>query len=79
MATRKTSKTRSFEIPKEFVGTFFSKLEETELEYTIGELDEDENLYVEVEYTQGERDEVMNLIELLDDYLNEEEEEEEED
>lgn len=80
MAKQETTKTRTFEIPKEFIGTFFSHLEDSDLNYELIEVDQDnDELILEVEYTTSQRDEVMNLIELLDDYLGEQEEEDEED
>lgn len=81
MPTKKKTqrRKRSFEVPKEFVSTFLSHLNDTELEYTLSEVDEDENLIIEIEYSQEEKEEVMNLIELLDEYLEEDETEEEED
>lgn len=80
MATKQKNKVRTFEIPKEFIGTFFSQLEDTNLEYILDEIDEaDEKLIIEVSYSQQDREDVMNLIELLDDYTEEESQEEEED
>lgn len=79
MAKREKNKTRQFEIPKDFIGTFFNQLEETELNYELIEIDEDNNdLVIEIEYSTDEREEVMNLIELLDEYSDGEEEETEE-
>lgn len=80
MAKREENKTRQFEIPKNFIGTFFTQLEETELNYELIDIDEDNNndLIIAIEYSTDEREEVMNLIELLDEYLEGEEEETEE-
>ena len=72
------TKQRQFEIPKEFVKTFLKHVEDTGLEYTLSEVDEDENLIIYVEYSTEEREEIMNLIELLDEYLEEGKEENEE-
>jgi len=72
----KQNKTRQFEIPKDFIGTFFGALENTDLAYELIETNEDNELVVEVEYDSNERDDVMNLIELLDDYYEEVEDEE---
>ncbi len=71
-------KTRQFEIPRNFIGTFFGALDETDLAYELIELTEDEELVIEVEYDEKERDDVMNLIEVLDDYHAEVETEDEE-
>lgn len=72
--SKKNIRTRNFEIPKEFIGTFFSELEDTELEYSLQEIDEEnEVLIVSVEYTSNEKEDVMDLIESLDEYLNENE------
>ncbi|MBA3706042.1 MAG: hypothetical protein H0W84_09130 [Bacteroidetes bacterium] len=76
--TQKDTKTRQFEIPKGHIGIFFSYLGDCGLEYSLSEIDkENEELIVEVEYSPDERDEVMNLIELLDEYYEEETEQEE--
>lgn len=78
MTTRKKIQTRKrkFEVPKEFVKTFLTHVEDTGLEYTLSEVDEDENLVIYVEYSSEEKDEIMNLIEVLDEYLEEDEQEE---
>lgn len=69
------NKTRQFEIPKQLIGSFFSQLDDSDLEYSLIEVDEEnEELIIGVEYSPAERDEVMNLIELLDEWTNEEEE-----
>ncbi|MBA3705501.1 MAG: hypothetical protein H0W84_06250 [Bacteroidetes bacterium] len=67
----KQNKTRQFEIPKNFIGTFFGALENADLTYELIEISEDDELVIEVEYDSNERDDVMNLIELLDDYYEE--------
>lgn len=73
MGTRQKNKVRTFEIPKEFIGTFFSQLEDSDLEYALIEIDEEnEELIIEISYSQEEREDVMNLIELLDEYVNDE-------
>lgn len=80
MANRETTKSRIFDIPKEFIGTFFSQLEDTDLEYTLSEIDEhNEELSIGVEYSPSQREEVMNLIELLDDYLQGQDNDEDDD
>lgn len=71
----KQNKTRQFEIPKDFIGRFFSGLDDTDLNYELVQINEEEELVIEVEYDSNERDDVMNLIELLDDYYEEVEEE----
>ncbi|MBA3705107.1 MAG: hypothetical protein H0W84_04200 [Bacteroidetes bacterium] len=72
------NKNRQFEIPKDFIGTFFGALEEAELSYSLTSIDEEnEMLIINVEYDSNERDEVMNLIELMDEYYGDSEEEEE--
>jgi hypothetical protein len=79
MANRETTKSRTFEIPKDFIGTFFSQLEDSDLEYTLSEIDEDnEELIIEVEYSPSQREVVMNLIELLDDYQQDDDEDDDE-
>lgn len=78
MASKQKNRKRIFDVPKEFIGTFFSHLENGALEYELIEVDEDGDLVLEIEYSESGRDEVMNLIELLDEYLEEEETEEEE-
>ncbi len=72
----KQNKTRQFEIPKDYIGTFFGALDDTELSYELIEVSEDGELVVDIEYDPNERNDVMNLIELLDDYYQEAEEQE---
>lgn len=84
MSTRKKIQTRKrqFEIPKDFVKTFLGHVDDAGLEYTLSEVDEDENLIIYVEYSSDEKEDIMNLIELLDEYFEDtegEENEEEED
>jgi hypothetical protein len=80
------SRTRSFVVPKEFLSSFFQRLEESELEFELKEVDEDGDLNILVSYSTAERNEIMNLVELEDEYyeienneVNQEEEEEDED
>ena len=74
MATKQKTKPRQFDVPKEFIGTFFTHLENTELDFSIIEYDQDnDELIVYVDYTPDEREEVMDLIELSDDYNTEDE------
>ena len=69
------NKTRQFEIPKQLIGSFFSQLDDSDLEYSLVEIDEEnDELIIGIEYSPSERDEVMNLIELLDEWTNAEEE-----
>lgn len=72
----KQNKTRQFEIPKDYIGSFFGALEDTDLAYELIEVNEDDELVIEVEYDSNGRDDVMNLIELLDEYYEEVEDEE---
>ncbi len=76
---KKQSKTRRFEVPKDFIGSFFTALEETDLSSELIEVSEDDEIIVEIEYVEQQRDDVMNLIELLDEYLAQLDDEEEED
>jgi hypothetical protein len=78
MGNKAKNKSRTFEIPKEMISTFFTNLEETELEYELKEVDEDGDLVIEIDYSENEKGEVMDLIELLDEYYNQNEEESEE-
>ena len=80
MSTRKKIQTRKrqFEIPKDFVKTFLGHVDDAGLEYTLSEVDEDENLVIYVEYSSDEKEDIMNLIELLDEYFEGTEEEENE-
>jgi hypothetical protein len=75
--SKRESKTRWFLVPKGTIGDFFTQLEETELDYELSEV-EDDMLKVEVTYEDAQRDDVMSLIEILDEFSNEEEETEEE-
>lgn len=70
------NKTRQFEIPKDFLGSFFGALEQTELAYELIEVTEDDELIDGIEYDSNEREDVMNLIELLDEYYQEVEDQE---
>lgn len=75
--SKKSSKRkRQFEVPKDFVKTFLDHVDDTGLEYTLSEVDEDENLIIHVSYSTDEKEEIMNLIELLDEYFEETEDEE---
>jgi len=71
------SKTKSFTIPKEFLLRFFQELEDSDLTYQLTEVDENESLCLDVEYSPEERDSVMNLVELEDEFYNNDEENEE--
>lgn len=72
------NKTRQFEIPKQHMGTFFSHIDDSDLDYSLVDVDQDnDELIIAIEYSPSERDEVMNLIELLDEWNNDEEESEE--
>lgn len=80
MGKHQENKKRVFEIPKEMIVAFFTQLEENNLDYELKEVGENEELIIEVGYSESEKGEVMDLIELLDEYSeNEEETEEEED
>jgi len=68
------NKTRWFLVPNGIIGAFFTKLEDSRLNYELAELEEDK-LKVEVEYDHNGREVVMSLIELLDEYEQETEEE----
>ena len=72
-------RTRKFEIPQNIIPEFFQYAEKTELEVELigvnqGEDDDEDTLEVEITYEDRERKEVMNLIELIDDYLRGDEE-----
>lgn len=65
------NKTRQFEIPSDYIGAFFNELQETDLEYSLVEVDiENDELIVDVSYSSDQREEIMNLIELLDEYYS---------
>jgi hypothetical protein len=79
MATQQKTKTRTFEIPKALIGTFFKQIEEIELDYELIDINQDdEELEIAVSYSERQKENVMDLIELIDEYFSEEEEEEEE-
>ncbi|MEI7594418.1 MAG: hypothetical protein WCK02_01625 [Bacteroidota bacterium] len=61
-------KKRKFEVPKPAIGTFFSNIEEMDLDYELLSVLEDDAIEVEVSYKDKNRDEVMTLIEIIDDY-----------
>jgi hypothetical protein len=51
MSTKEKIKTRTFEIPKALLGTFFTKLEEHELDYELIEVyQEEEALEITISY-----------------------------
>lgn len=77
MPKEKTKK-RYFEVPKEILSEFLEKLDETELDYELKEVDEDGDLVIEVEYSTNQKEDIMDLIELIDEYYTDEEEETEE-
>lgn len=72
------NRTRSFVVPKEFLSSFFQRLEETELNFELKEVDEDGDLNIQVHYSSEDRDEVMNLVELEDEYYETETQQENE-
>ncbi len=79
MAKKENIKTRQFDVPKDFIGTFFSELEESGLSYEVIEYDTDsEELITEIEYSPEQRDAVMDLIESIEEYFEEQGESEEE-
>lgn len=71
-------RTKQFEVPKEMIALFFDQADESELETELVEVNEEEELVVDVHYDTNEKEEVMSLVELLEDYYNEQEEEEQE-
>lgn len=81
MSTRKKIQTRKrqFVIPKEFVSTFLDYTNDTGLEYTLSEVDEDENLIIYVEYSIDKRQHILNLLDILEEHFEENEAEDDED
>ena len=69
-------RTRKFEVPKEMLGAFFAQVEESELSFELTEIQEDDTLEVKVSYEDSERDDIMTLVELIDDFFEDEEDEE---
>ena len=73
-------RTRTFQIPQGIIPEFFQYAEQTELDVeliAVNEGEDEDTLEVDITYDDRERKEVMNLIELIDDYLRDEEEESE--
>lgn len=64
-------KTRSFQVPRAMIAPFFAHVDENDIETNIIELYDDDSLDVEVSYDEDQRDEVMTLIEMLDEFENE--------
>lgn len=59
-------KSRTFEIPKALLGTFFTKLEENGLDCELVDVNqEDDELEITISYATHQKDEVMNLIIIL--------------
>ena len=79
MAKQEKTKTRTFDIPKDLLGEFFTQLEENELEYELIDVNQDDDeLEIAVTYSESQKGIVMDLIELIDDYFSETDENEEE-
>lgn len=77
MSTKEKIKTRTFEIPKALLGTFFTQLETNELDYELIDVNQDDDeLEITISYIEHQKSDVMDLIELIDDYFSENEEEE---
>lgn len=70
------TKKRTFAIPQDFLASFFQELEEGELDFELTEVDEDGDLIVKVTYDTSQREQIMNLIELEDEYNDDDEDEE---
>jgi hypothetical protein len=80
MAKQENIKTRTFDIPKDLLGEFFTLLEENELEYELIDVNQDDDeLEITVTYSESQKGIVMDLIELIDDYFSENEDDENED
>jgi hypothetical protein len=78
MAKQENLKTRTFDIPKDLLGEFFTQLEDNALEYELIDVNQDdEELEITVTYSESQKGIVMELIELIDDYFSEIEENEE--
>jgi len=78
MAKQEKTKTRTFDIPKDLLGEFFTLLEENELEYELVDVNQDDDeLEITVTYSESQKGIVMDLIELIDDYFSEIDENEE--
>lgn len=71
-------RTKQFEVPKEIIRRFFTAVESRGLPIDLIEVNEDEELVVEIGYDKNDREAMMDLIDLLDDYHEENEEENEE-
>lgn len=71
------TKRRTFIVPKGFLHLFFMKIDEHELTFDLEEVDEEGDLSVNVKYLPEEREAIMDLVELEDEYYEDQEEEEE--
>lgn len=67
-------RSKQFEIPIEVMGEFFTELEEAELDARLIEVDEDGDLVMSVDYEERDRDVIMSLLEIMDDFRDQEEE-----
>jgi hypothetical protein len=80
MTKQERIKNRTFEVPKELIGTFFTQVEENELDYELIDVNQDDDmLEITLSYTESQKGNVMDLIELIDDYFSENEAQESED
>jgi hypothetical protein len=80
MTKQERIKNRTFEVPIELIGTFFTQVEENELDYELIDVNQDDDmLEITLSYTESQKGNVMDLIELIDDYFSENEAQESED
>lgn len=71
-------RTKTFIVPKNLIALFFDQVDDSNLETTLTEITEDQELVVDLHYDEDQREDVMNLIELVEDNFELPEEEEEE-
>ncbi|MBX7206531.1 MAG: hypothetical protein K1X81_13995 [Bacteroidia bacterium] len=72
-------RSRKFDVPTQLLAEFFTATDEYELEIELVEIPDPDTLCVEVSYHPSQRDVVMNLIELIDEYEQEEDDDENDD
>lgn len=70
MKTKKSSRKRTFTVPIELAGKFYSFTEAFNLETDLTDVELPHNIIVEVSYEEDQKEGIMKLIELLEDEAN---------
>jgi hypothetical protein len=70
MKTKHKTRTRTFTVPTNLAGKFYSYTEASNLKTDLTDVELPHNIIVEVIYEEDQKEEIMKLIELLDDEAN---------